>query len=49
MTVTFKRDTNEIILKIAGRIDTITAPELEEIINDDVEYIEKLTLDIEEV
>lgn len=49
MTVTFKRDTNEITLKIAGRIDTITAPDLEEIINDDIEYVEKLTLDIEEV
>ena len=49
MKVTFKRGTNEITLKIVGRIDTITAPDLEEIINDDIEDTQSLTLDIEEV
>ena len=49
MKVTFQRGENEITLKIVGRIDTITAPDLEEIINDDIEGTEKLILDIEEV
>lgn len=49
MKVTFQRGTNEITLKIVGRIDTVTAPDLEEIINDDIKVSENLILDIEEV
>ena len=49
MKVEFQRGTNEITLKIVGRIDTITAPDLEEIINDDIKGSENLILDIEEV
>lgn len=49
MTVEFKRSPGEITLKLAGRIDTITAPDLEEIINDDIEDVTKLILDIKDV
>lgn len=49
MTITFQRGTNEITLKIAGRIDAITSPDLEKIISGAIEDTENLTLDIEEV
>ena len=49
MTEEFKRSPGEITLKLAGRIDTITAPDLEEIINDDIEDVTKLILDIKDV
>lgn len=40
---------NELTVKVSGRLDTTTAPELEEALLDEIENIEKLTLDLSDL
>ena len=46
MTIEIKKNKEEIILEITGRLDTTTAPALEKTINENVEGIKSLILDL---
>ena len=45
MTINIEKVNNSTVLKIDGRLDTITAPELEKTINDEGEALKNLVLD----
>ena len=45
MTIEIKKNTDEIVLKITGRLDTITAPALDKTINENLGAIKCLILD----
>ena len=45
MTLEIKRNTDELILEITGRLDTITAPALDKTINENLSEIKRLILD----
>jgi anti-sigma B factor antagonist len=45
MTIEIKRNSEETIIELAGRLDTTTAPALDKTINNDVEGTTKLVLD----
>lgn len=49
MTIEIKRNTEETVIKIAGRLDTTTAPALDKTINEDVSGVKNLVLDIKEL
>ena len=46
MTIEIKKNTEETIIEIVGRLDTITAPALDKTINDDIGDTKKLVLDV---
>ena len=46
MTMEIKKNTAETIIQIAGRLDTITAPSLDKIINEEIGDTKNLILDI---
>ena len=46
MTIEIKKNADELIIEIAGRLDTITAPELEKTINEEIGDAKKLILDV---
>ena len=46
MTIEIKKNGNETILEIVGRLDTITAPMLEKTINEDLGDTKDLVLDV---
>ena len=46
MTIEIKRNAEEIVLEIVGRLDTTTAPALDKTINENVNDIKNLTLDL---
>lgn len=45
MTIEIKKNADEIVLEITGRLDTITAPALDKTINENLEGIKSLILD----
>ncbi len=45
MTIEIKRNSDEIILEVTGRLDTITAPALDKTINENLDGIKTLILD----
>ena len=45
MTIEIKRNAEETIIEIAGRLDTTTAPALDKTINSDIEGTKNLVLD----
>ena len=45
MTIEIKRNSEETIIELAGRLDTTTAPALDKTINNDVEGTTRLVLD----
>ena len=47
MTIEIKRNDKEITIKVAGRLDTVTAPSLEKSIGDSIDGIKTLILDFE--
>ena len=49
MTIEIKKNTEETIIEIVGRLDTITAPALDKTINDDIGDTKKLVLDVKGV
>ena len=49
MTITIDKNNEATTLKIEGRLDTTTAPELENTINGEGDALEKLVLDFEKV
>ena len=46
MTIEIKKNADEAVLIIAGRIDTVTAPELDKAINEATEDAKHLVLDL---
>ena len=46
MTIEIKKNTEETIIEIVGRLDTITAPELEKTINNDIGDTKNLVLNV---
>ena len=46
MTIEIKKNEEETIIEIVGRLDTITAPALDKTINEDIGDTKKLILDI---
>ena len=49
MNINIERNSDATILKIEGRLDTTTAPELEKAINDEGEALKNLVLDFKDV
>ena len=45
MNINIEKVDNSTIFKLEGRLDTVTAPELEQVINNEGEAIENLVLD----
>jgi anti-sigma B factor antagonist len=43
------RDGSELVIRLEGRLDTVTAPELEEKMNGALEGVESLTMDFEKL
>ena len=46
MTIEIKKNTEETIIEIVGRLDTITAPALDKTINEDIEETKNLVLNL---
>lgn len=46
MTIEIKRIIEDTIIEVSGRLDTVTAPELEKTIEEDIEGTKNLVLDI---
>ena len=46
MTIEIKRNAEETIIELAGRLDTITAPALDKTINEDIGEVKHLVLDL---
>lgn len=49
MNIEQKKDGKELVLALAGRLDTVTAPELEAALNDALAGVEELTFDFEKL
>ena len=49
MTIEIKRNAEETIIKIVGRLDTTTAPALDKTINEDIADTKHLVLDVKEL
>ena len=45
MTIEIKKNANELVLEITGRLDTTTAPSLDEILNENFDNLKSLILD----
>lgn len=49
MTIDIKRNAEEVVIKIVGRLDTTTAPALDKTINEDLGNAKKLVLDFKQL
>ena len=49
MTIDIKKNQNETVIEVAGRLDTISAPMLEKSINEDIGVTKNLVLDLKGV
>ena len=49
MTIEIKRNAEETTIKLAGRLDTTTAPALDKTINEDIADVKNLVLDVKEL
>ena len=49
MTISKNRDGNAVNLALEGRLDTTTAPQLEEALKENMDGVETLTLDMEKL
>ena len=49
MTIEIKRNAEETIIKLVGRLDTTTAPALDKTINEDIADAKSLILDLKEL
>lgn len=49
MTITKNRDGNAVNFALEGRLDTTTAPQLEEALKENMDGVEALTLDMEKL
>ena len=46
MTIEIKKNVDELVLEITGRVDTITAPTLDKTINENLANVKRLILDL---
>ena len=46
MTIEIKKNVDELVLEITGRVDTITAPALDKTINENLANVKSLILDL---
>ena len=46
MTIEIKKNADELVLEITGRVDTITAPTLDKTINENLANVKSLILDL---
>ena len=46
MTIEIKKNAERTVIEIAGRLDTITAPSLDKVINEDIGDTKNLVLDV---
>ena len=46
MTIEIKRNTNETVIELTGRLDTTTAPALDKTVNEDIRDAKNLVLDL---
>ena len=49
MTIEIKRNTEETVIKLVGRLDTITAPALDKTINEDISDTKNLVFDLKDL
>lgn len=49
MTIDKKKEGNRLVLAVSGRLDTMTAPELENVIKDNMDGVEELILDFKDL
>ena len=49
MTIEQKAEGSKLTLKVPGRLDTMTAPELESVIKESIDGVEKLVLDFKDL
>ena len=49
MTIEIKRNAEETIIELAGRLDTITAPSLDKAISNNIEGVKSLVLDFKDL
>ena len=49
MTIDIKRNKKEVIIVVAGRLDTNTAPTLEKVVNEDASDAEGIIMDMSEL
>lgn len=49
MTITKKLNENELVAEVSGRIDTLTAPEFEASMKENIENIKKIVIDFKAV
>ena len=49
MTIDKKREGNRLVLAVSGRLDTMTAPELENVIKENMDGVEELVLDFKDL
>ena len=49
MTIEIKRNADETIIELVGRLDTTTAPALDKTINEDIAGTKNLVLDVKEL
>lgn len=49
MTIEIKKNADETVIRIIGRLDTVTAPDLDKTINEDLDGTKNLVLDVKEM
>ena len=49
MTIEIKRNEDETVIELLGRLDTITAPALDKTISNDIEDVKNLVLDLKKL
>ena len=49
MTIAIKRTAQEVVVEVAGRLDTVTAPALDKAIDENIHDIQKLVLDLKDL
>ena len=49
MKIDFNKNAESLIVNVEGRLDTITAPELESFLNANMDGVDKLTIDCEKL
>ena len=49
MTIEIKKNAEEAIIEVAGRLDTTTAPALDKTINEDIDGVKDLVLDLKDL
>ena len=49
MTIAIKRNAQEVVVEVAGRLDTVTAPALDKAIDENIYDIQKLVLDLKDL